>query len=91
MPAKWVFSGIENCTWGYARCGKTLRKSNKHRRGTSFYGREEVERGCFECKFIGEKQEFRVMIVSHGLSCRGSLFVVEDSIQGTSLLVGAFN
>lgn len=45
-----------------------------------FMEREEVEKGCSECKSIGEKKEFRVMMVSHGLSCRGRLFVVEYSM-----------
>ena len=29
---------------------------------------EEVGRGCSEQKFVGEKQEFRVMVSSHWLS-----------------------
>ena len=33
--------------------------------------KEAVERGCFEVKSIGEKQEFRVMTVSHWLPPRG--------------------
>lgn len=33
--------------------------------------KEESGRGCFECKSIAEKQDFRVMTVSHWLSCKG--------------------
>jgi len=32
--------------------------------------KEEVGRGCFEQKSLGEKQEFRVMTVSHWQSRR---------------------
>ena len=36
---------------------------------------EEVGRGCFEQKSVGEKQELRELIVSHWLSCSGSRYL----------------
>ena len=42
--------------------------------------KEEVGRGCFEGKSIGEKQEFRVMMGSHWLSCRDSQFLIRDTM-----------
>lgn len=44
------------------------------------YGEEGgVERGCSEGEPAGEKQ-FRVMRVSHQLSCRGGRFHVGDAV-----------
>lgn len=34
---------------------KTIRKSNKQRRGMLFYRKKEVGRGCFERKTMGEE------------------------------------
>lgn len=41
--------------------------------------KEEVRRGCFEGKPIGE--EIRVIMVSHWLSCRAHSFLVADAMD----------
>lgn len=46
--------------------------------------KEEVGRGCFEEKSIGEKQEFRLMMVSHWPSCLGSQFLLGDAMSTVS-------
>lgn len=40
----------------------------------------KLRRGCFGQKSNGEKQEFRVMVVSHWLSCRDYSFLVGDAM-----------
>lgn len=37
-------------------------------------------RGYFEQKSFGEKEEFRVMRVSQGLSCRGGQFLIGNAM-----------
>lgn len=45
--------------------------------------------GCSEWKSMGENQELRVMMVSHGLSCRSSWVLA--GMQCTTFPVGACN
>ena len=45
--------------------------------------KEEVKETCSEGKPTGKKQGFRVMMVSHWLSCRGSQFLVEAAMYTT--------
>lgn len=42
--------------------------------------KEEVGMGCFEQKCSREKEEFRVIMGFHWLSCRGSLSLAGDAM-----------
>ena len=64
-------------TWslGHTSYIKVIGKSCNQRRGKEgclMEKKEEVERGCFELESVSGDQEFRVMMVSHWLSCSGS-------------------
>lgn len=48
--------------------------------------KEEVGSGYLEPKSTGEKQESRVMTISHWLTCRGSRFLAGDAVNIFSLL-----
>lgn len=53
---KWIYLGItNNCNSGHANCSKTIGKSNKGKECYFMEKMEEFGRGCFEQKFIGEK------------------------------------
>ena len=52
----------ENCNSGHASYGKTISKSNKGEECYFMETKEEVGRGCFKCKSIGEKQELRLFL-----------------------------
>lgn len=41
--------------------------------------KEQVGKGCFKSKSVGEKQEFRVTVGSYWLSCRGGQLLVGDA------------
>lgn len=56
---------------------KTIGWSNEEE---LYFMEEEIGRGYFEQKPIGEKQEFRAIMVSHWLSCWGSQFLVGDAM-----------
>ena len=43
--------------------------------------KEEVGKDCFERKSTGEKQEFRVNVVSLCLSCWGGQFLVGNAVH----------
>lgn len=45
-----------------------------------YFMEEEVGRGWFEPKSVGEKQHFMVMTISHWLSCRDNQFLVGDAV-----------
>lgn len=55
----------------HARAKPTIGKSGKSGEHYFMEKKEAVGRACFEQKSIGEKQEFKVMRVSHWLSFRG--------------------
>ena len=70
---KWVYSEIaENFNSGHTSFGKTIGKPHKGEERYCMEKEEEVGRGCFEQKSLGEKLEFRVMMVSHWLTCWSS-------------------
>lgn len=47
--------------------------------------KEGIGRCCFKGKSLGENQEFRVLMVSHWLSCRGGQFLIGDAICSVPL------
>lgn len=70
--AKLVYLGIiEKGNSRQTSYAKTIGKSNKHGRGNFMEKWEEAVKGCFG-KSAAEKQEFRLMVVPHWLSCWGS-------------------
>ena len=55
---------------------QTISNPGEHRRGMLLYeDAREVGRVCFEGKFFGVNQEFRVVTVSHGLTVSWLLFI----------------
>lgn len=75
-----VFRTTENCNSGHCKLGKTTGKSHKADGCYCMEKKEKVGRGCFERKSMGEKQEFRVTVVSPWLICRGSGFLIGDTM-----------
>lgn len=62
----------ENCNVGQAGYDKNHRLVQQTNNRNIMEKKEEVGKGCFELKSIGENQEFRVMTVTHWLSCWSS-------------------
>lgn len=55
---------------------KTISNPGEHRRGMLLHeDAREVGRVCFEGKFFGVNQEFRVVTVSYGLTVSSLLFI----------------
>lgn len=71
--------------WDKWATPKTIGWFNK---GEGYFMKEDIGRSCFEQKSIGEKQEFRAIMVSYWLSWQVN-FLQER--QCTSFLLGARN
>lgn len=63
--------------FGTCELWENLGKSDKGEKCYFVENNEDLGRGCFG-KHLGEKWEFRVMMISHWLSCRDGGFLVRD-------------
>lgn len=77
-----VYSGIaRNCSSGQASCSEPQTSPKKKGEEPFFYrGKEDVERGCFEQKFIGGKWEIGVVAASHWLQVRAATVAGREEI-----------